>query len=262
MHATNYLQQAMLNVARGVDMINPGGFYIGIYTSDPTVSGTAGTEVSYSGYVRQLVNWTITNNAGDSSGKIENTSQISFPIIPRNTVQTVTHVGILDSPTPGEGNMYLFAPLATPVPLQDTVRLFFAARALKWVLSGVLHYYYRAYFLPFFNGSADITGFDAYLALGGSNDSEPSANYGYERQALLLSLSATGGVNRIYNTVNIDFPECTNSWGSITSIMIKDAASGGRTFAKIPLEQSFTPTRGSQVRVNAQGIEVRMQDLE
>lgn len=59
----------------------------------------------------------------------------------------------------------------------------------------------------------------------GSNVSEPSTASGYARVKLDSLSAPDAGV--VENTSNINFPESTASWGTITHFVIFDAATGG-----------------------------------
>lgn len=89
-------------------------FRLALFTSDPTETGAAGTEVSSSGtaYVRQ----TIAFNT-ESGGASANTSQIDFPAATANW-GTITHIGIYDSA--GSPVMYWYAPLSASVVINTT----------------------------------------------------------------------------------------------------------------------------------------------
>lgn len=254
MQATNYLMQAMLNVARGTNLVAPNAFYLGLFQSDPTVSGTTSSEISYTGYARQVITFSSTNQT--NSGYITNSAQIDFPVVPRDTSQTVTHVGVMDAET--GGNMWLFAQLADSVSLYDAVKIFFATSALKWTISGIFTSDYRLNFLNFFKNGTTVTGFTPYLALYNSTGTEKSSG-GYARQQIDMTLNTTG-YNSISNTYNVDFPVATGSWSTVAQSAIVDAASSGTKFAVFTLTNSFTVPAGSQVRVNAGSISITMQD--
>ena len=257
MQATIKLQTDMVKVAAGVDMTAPAAFYAALFTSDPTEMGYQTNEVSYTGYARQAVAFSYSNSSTATSGYIYHNSQITFPTVPRGSTGTVTHVGILDAAT--GGNMLLFAPLAEAVPLGDIVKLFFTAQSLKWILSGVIHYDYRQKFFAYFSGTS-ITGFTAYIGLASTSGQEKSSS-GYARQQMQMEL-VTGTPIRIQNSSDLSFPEASVSWGEVGQVLIWDASSGGRRFAVFTLDDPISVTQGSQVRVDAHKIVVRMHDPE
>jgi hypothetical protein len=47
MYATNYFETKILNIFSGTPCVAPSGLYVGLFLSNPTETGVAGTEVSY-----------------------------------------------------------------------------------------------------------------------------------------------------------------------------------------------------------------------
>lgn len=255
MQATNYLMRAILNLARGTDMTAPNSFHLALFRSDPTATGTAGTEISYTGYARQVITFGASNST--SSGYIANLAQINFGQVPRGVTQTVTHVAVMDAAT--GGNMYLYAPLAESVPLGDTLKIYFNTASLKWTFSGIFASEYRQKFLLFFKNLTSISGFTPYLALYNASGTEKSSG-SYARQQCAMTL--TTSQNKISNTSAIDFPVATANWSTVAQAAIVDAATGGSKYATFTLSESFTAPTGSQIRVNAGAISIQWQDPE
>ena len=72
----------------------PTAWYLGLFTSDPTETGSAGTEVSGGGYVRKAVTFTVSGNLATNSGAIEwDAATASFG--------TITHIAVLDAASGG-----------------------------------------------------------------------------------------------------------------------------------------------------------------
>jgi hypothetical protein len=87
-------------------------FKLALYTSDPTETGAAGTEVSGGSYARQTIAFTT-----ESGGAASNSAQIDFPAA-TGTWGTITHIQVLDnagSPVP-----LWYAPLASSVSIVST----------------------------------------------------------------------------------------------------------------------------------------------
>jgi hypothetical protein len=84
---------------------SPTTVYVSLHTSDPTVNGTAGTEVSALWYARQACTFAAQVTAGQTS----NSGTITFPGV-ETTPVTVTHFALWDAAT--LGNMLEFAPLS------------------------------------------------------------------------------------------------------------------------------------------------------
>ena len=86
MYASNYLETAIINLMRGTSLQAPTGLYVGLFLSDPTDTGTAGTEVSYTGYARQPITFqldgtsSIQNSLFDSTQSIFPYSAVKWPM--------------------------------------------------------------------------------------------------------------------------------------------------------------------------------------
>lgn len=106
MPASNYLRGKITDhVLRNVAYASPTTVYVSLHTSDPTVNGTAATEISAAWYARQACTFAAQVTAGQTS----NVDTITYPGVQTNPV-TVTHFAIWDAPT--LGNMLEFAPLS------------------------------------------------------------------------------------------------------------------------------------------------------
>lgn len=81
----------------------PTAWYIALFTSDPTDTGSAGTEVSGGSYVRTAATFSVT---GDTA---TNTAGIEFPAASASW-GTVSHIGIMDASS--GGNMLVHAALS------------------------------------------------------------------------------------------------------------------------------------------------------
>ena len=72
----------------------PTAWYLALFTSDPTDTGAAGTEVSGGGYVREAVAFTVSGNTATNSGAIEwDAATASWG--------TVTHIAVMDAASGG-----------------------------------------------------------------------------------------------------------------------------------------------------------------
>lgn len=81
----------------------PTSWYIGLFTSDPTDTGAAGTEVSGGSYARTSASFTISGNEATNSAAIE------FPEA-TGSWGTITHIGVMDAST--AGNMIVHSALS------------------------------------------------------------------------------------------------------------------------------------------------------
>lgn len=81
----------------------PTTWYIGLFTSDPTDTGSAGTEVSGGSYARTSVSFTISGNEATNSAAVE------FPEA-TGSWGTITHIGVMDASS--AGNMIVHSALS------------------------------------------------------------------------------------------------------------------------------------------------------
>lgn len=112
MSLTNAYETHLLQYLLTTDSVTrPTTWYVALFTSDPTDTGSAGTEVSGYDYARVAVNFSVTGDTASNSGAAE------FPAANGGSWGTVTHVGIMDAST--GGNMLVSAPLTTSKAITD-----------------------------------------------------------------------------------------------------------------------------------------------
>jgi len=87
----------------------------------------------------------------------------------------------------------------------------------------------------------------------GAGLAEPSGN-GYARVA--VAAWTKSGTTKVNNTNNIEFPEATGSWGTVTHGCIFDAATAGNLLLSFALDAPQTITTGQIARFNAGELEV------
>lgn len=227
MYATNYFETAILNVMKGITLTAPSKVYIGLYISNPTETGTAGTELSYAGYSRQPI--TFTEPAPESGGiGIKNDSQITFPTANTNA-GTVTYIGIHDSQV--AGNMLAYGELSdelvigsgeAPVLLPQEVVFFFNLNLSKSFKTKILNV---------FRGQ-NVSGVTPHFALFNGNPDEGGAELSganYARVPLTFSnpREASSGQMESSNTNQANFNRPTSAWGTWNYSAIYSALSGG-----------------------------------
>lgn len=104
---SDYAENKVLDHLLGVsEFTMPSTVYLALFTSDPTDTGQAGTEVSGGGYVRQAV-----TASAASGGQSQNSQEVLFPEATEDW-GVITHVGIYDSQT--GGNMLLHSEVTNP----------------------------------------------------------------------------------------------------------------------------------------------------
>lgn len=247
MYATNYFEDAMLNLMRGQSIEAPNSVFLALFASNPGDLGTEGTEVSYSGYSRQAINFSAP--AEYSSGlAIENVEIITFAECNIN-YGNVTHVGVMDSVS--GGNMLLYGRLDSVLNLQNGITPIFRIGSIKWIWSGNFGDYYRRAIMNVFRGS-DCPGFTPYIGLCNGdpqgNGSE-FAGLNYARIALQVSVPAqqSNGTDVCYNANELLSNEATGNWGTLTHVCIYDAPSSGNIYAVVPIGNTFSVTTHTAV---------------
>lgn len=112
MSLTNAFETHALQYLLTTDSVTrPTAWYVGLFTSDPTDTGAAGTEVSGNGYARTAVTFSVT---GDTAS---NTAGVEFPAATGGDWGTVSHIGLMDAST--GGNMILSAALTASKAISD-----------------------------------------------------------------------------------------------------------------------------------------------
>jgi hypothetical protein len=105
MSFVNTFETTVLQWSLTTDAVTrPTTWYVGLFTSDPTDTGAAGTEVSGGSYARVAVTFNVT---GDTAS---NTASVEFPTATANW-GTVSHIGIHDALS--GGNMLVHGALTT-----------------------------------------------------------------------------------------------------------------------------------------------------
>jgi hypothetical protein len=106
-----YENHVMQYVFTSGSVTRPTAWYIGLFTSDPTDTGSAGTEVSGSGYARTSVTFSVT---GDTA---TNTAAVEFPAASGGNWGTITHIGVMTASSGGD--MIVHSALTTAKAIND-----------------------------------------------------------------------------------------------------------------------------------------------
>ena len=111
MSLTNAFETTTLQWLLTTDAVTrPTTWYIALFTSDPTETGAAGTEVSGGSYARVAATFSVT---GDTAS---NTAGIEFAAATASW-GTISHIGIMDASS--GGNMLIHAALTTAKTIAD-----------------------------------------------------------------------------------------------------------------------------------------------
>ena len=255
MYASNYLEEAVINLMRGsagAAFSAPAALYLALFYSNPSDTGSAGTEASYTTYARQAIQFgpPTAVSSGSSSLYMQNTNVITFPEATASG-SSVQYVGVFDSST--GGNMLLYGALTSSLAIQANVSPVFRAGSLKWTWSGNLSSYFRALIMNTIRGAnPSISAFTPYIALYNGDPlgsgSELSGT-DYARFPVIFSAAEQldSGYARTHNSGTEDnvSPIAGSNWGTLTHIAICDALSSGNIFGGISLGSSYSMLTGS-----------------
>jgi hypothetical protein len=112
MSLTNAFETSTLKYLLTTDSVTrPTAWYVGLFTSDPTDTGAAGTEVSGYAYARTAATFTVTNDTATNSASIE------FPAASGGNWGTIGWIGIMDASS--GGNMIIHSALTTAKAIND-----------------------------------------------------------------------------------------------------------------------------------------------
>lgn len=113
MSLTNAFETHTLQYLLTTDSVTrPTAWYIALFTSDPTDTGSAGTEVSTgTGYARTAVTFTVTDDTASNSAAVE------FPAASGGNWGTVSHIGVMDASS--GGNMIVHSALSVAKAIND-----------------------------------------------------------------------------------------------------------------------------------------------
>ncbi|MEG2039080.1 MAG: hypothetical protein RRZ73_05065 [Oscillospiraceae bacterium] len=228
MYMSLEFEKKFLNVFGGITLPGVSTPYCALFLSDPTDLGTAGIEISYSGYKRMPVIFGAPSAESGGIG-IRNITETIYTVIPTGAGGTVQYIGVFDSEV--GGTMYLYGKLTEPLILTEGEEPVLIADEMLFYSNGNLSNEYkkmmfnvlRGQLIPGFvphislwNGNPDISG----LELSGTN---------YGRVALTMSnpVKTEGGQMSIKNTENAAFNRPTATWGVWNYDVIMDKATGG-----------------------------------
>ena len=249
MYATNYFESAILNLMRGTAITAPTTMYLALFQSDPTDSGTAGTEADYSGTTSNYARVPITfaepyaQSSGSSNYVLENAADISFAEASASG-NVITHVAVMDAAR--GGNMLLYGPLDSNLTIQSGVTPTFRAGNLQWIWQGNISAYYKQAVMNVLRGS-NCGGFTPYIGFCDTNGNEfNGANYA--RFALTMTeptQNPTTNVCYSSNTEQATSPIAGNDWGAVQIVKMFNAQTGGQEFSSVNIGNSYNITTGS-----------------
>ncbi len=232
MYATNFYETAILNTMRGTTLTAPATMYLALFLTDPTDTGQAGTEVSYSEYQRQPISFAAPAEVTGGVG-IQNDAQITFPKA-ADDGGTVAYIGIMDSVN--GGNMWAHGKLTDPLPLSAGTAPVFSPGDLKFTFTGDLTRAYKTSYLNVFRGQ-NVTGFSLHVALYNGDPESGGAELSgtnYARVALSMTApaEADSGQMKMQNSAQAAFNRPSTNWGTWNYTALYNALSGGQAVWK------------------------------
>ena len=248
MYATNYFETAILNVMKGITLTAPSQVFIGLYINNPTETGAAGVELSYSGYSRMPISFTAP--AAESGGiGIKNDTQITFPTSNINA-GTVTYIGIHDSKV--AGNMLAYGKLTGELVINENEAPVLLPEEVVYYFNQNLSKSFKTKILNVFRGQ-NINGVNPHFALFNGNPDEGGAELSganYARVPLTFSnpREAESGQMESSNTNQVNFNRPTTAWGTWNYSAIYSQASNGEALwvnSKTPgkeIKKGYMPT--------------------
>lgn len=97
MSFTNTYETHVLNyVFSAASVTRPTAWYVGLFTADPTDTGSTASEVSGSGYARTSVSFTVSNDLATNSAAVE------FPAASGGNWGTISHMAVMTASSGGD----------------------------------------------------------------------------------------------------------------------------------------------------------------
>ena len=216
---TNYYEEKILNVFKGVSATAPANMYLGLLTVLPT-GNSDGTEISYSGYARQRVTFDAPSKNSElyGTGKVgtKNSANIRFPEASVN-VGNVVGVGVYDSLS--GGNLYLYVPNAEALPVGAGQQPEIQAGNITLWSDGNFSEDFAKQMINLLRGNT-ITGLPAYIGLSYQGTELTGDNY--SRKKITFGDIAQGSNNQatMKNNSVVEFNIPTTSWGLWDGVII------------------------------------------
>jgi hypothetical protein len=236
--------------------------YIALFTTTPANDGTGGVEVSGGSYARQGLSGTSgwTAQSGSNPTAMKNNTAVNFPTATANW-GTIVGVGVYDAST--SGNLLWVGALTSSVVINSGDVLQFAANALVLNVNGAATptgqqtnrlQWIRSFSFYSTISTMYLAAFTTTPALDGTGGVEVSGG-SYARFSLTPSSfwgAITGATpSVISNAGTISFATATADWGTVLSIGLFSASSGGTMHALWTLSSSINVKSGHILTLNA-----------
>lgn len=254
MYATNYFENKMLNLLRGADITAPQAVYLALFHTNPTDTGAAGQEASYSGYTRKVIEFSApaeTDGTPDSM-YTENTNEIGYAEAPSDA-GVVNYIAIFDAQS--GGNMLLYCELSNPLNVVAGIAPVFRTSSIRWTWNGVFSNAVKTGIMNTLRGTT-LTGITPWVALCSGDIEASGAEFrggNYARFRIEFSApqqDTSTGAAKVSNTALVLSNVATANWGSLTHVAIMDAQNDGTIFAVIQLPNAFSINTNMTVGFN------------
>lgn len=251
---TNGFETTVLNTFRGTAATAPQNVYLALFLSSPTESGTAGMEVSYSGYVRQKITFSAPAASG-TDVSIQNNALITFPT-PPGASGTATYGAIMDDISGGD--VLVYCQLNSPIALTSEVSPRLDEGDVKLVISaGNFTANFKNKILNYLRGT-NIAGFEPHLALYDGSPEEGGAELsgsGYARLPLIFGAPSeqVSGQMEIRNT-NAAQSNAAIAWGTWAYGAVMDAETSGNCVAYKANAGQYVMDSGAKAYIDANSI--------
>lgn len=247
MYATNYFERGILSTMKGITLTAPSKIYIGLFLSNPGETGSAGSEVDYSGYSRQEVIFTEPAKMLNGIG-IKNIEDIQFATSSKE-VGTATFIGLSDSKI--GGNMLAYGKVTEDLPISAGEAPMLLSGEITYYLTGDLSIDYKTKVLNVLRGK-NIQGFTPCMSLFSGDPENGGAELtgeNYERIELNFGVPKVteAGQTEIKLAETARFPRPTTTWGNWAYTAIFDKFENGNPVwiqaknPSKPIKKSYTP---------------------
>ncbi len=260
MYATNYFETMVLNAFNKVTAAGISKLYVALFFNNPGESGTDGVEVSYTGYTRQPITFTVPYAESGGIG-IKNAADILWDTAP-NDVGEARFVGIYDSQTLNSGNMLLYGELTIPLDIKANQQPSLYAGEILYISQGDFSIAFKTKYLNILRGQ-NLIGFTPHLAL---YDGDPESNGielsggAYARAPVTFGAPTmqVSGYAQIQNANQVRFNSPTSAWGLWAYTGIKDALNSGELVLKRVYASPETIQKNYVPQFNAGSIKVAL----
>lgn len=254
MYASDYFESAILNLTKGTSIPAQSTLYLGLFQSNPSDTGSAGTEISYTGYARQVITFSAPADAqGSAGGKVlANSATITFAEA-QAAANSVQYIAVFDAST--GGNMFLYGALDTELVIQAGVSPVFRAGSIKWIWTGGISSYYKVAIMNALRGTA-CSGFTPYMAFFNGNPDATGVEVqaeDYSRKSMTMGgiTTVASGASVISNSTNVMTDNAESNWGNVNYVALCDANSAGHVFCYASLGSTYNITTGTSCGYNA-----------